>query len=633
MEQIKRMEALREKAKLLRESLEKSNVTTDKIVAALGSFDNRLSFCDSAVKPIQGEMHETMRIHANINKCLKRAEFVAQQFDRIREIKRVLNKGPSDDDLNGFLEGMDELMRIIHYFRKHWRNSESALSDANGLLSKAINMAENEFNKLIRKNSEPINPHQLFQCLPKQVKSVPEDQNEVEINEEKIEFNLPTLKDPNIIPSLNRIALRLGLVGRHMRCLQIYREARANALETSLSNLGLQRLGKDEVQKMQWESLEQKIPSWIDIMRISIKLLFAGERQLCDQVFRGIEDEFRDECFAKVTSESLATLLSFPDAVVKVKRSPEKLFMLLDLYDMMCELQPEMEGLFTGEPCIKMLQSVSSLHKRLAETAAETFEGFAVDVEKDPPGKPPTTNGAVHPLSSYVMNFLKFVFDYKALLEKLLGEYSEGKEDAENLQFLPAILRILQALQNNLEAKSKHCKEHGLGYIFLMNNIHYMVNSVIKTDEVKEILGDDWIQRKRRIVQQNANLYRRACWGKVTESLSSQGLLSSSGGGGSNSPKGSLSSNALKHFVKERLKSFNAQLEEIHEKHCLWKVHDEDLKDNLRLIVAEILLPAYRSFLKIFGPIVVNSKTKYVKYTPEDIERFVGELFEGKTPV
>jgi hypothetical protein len=33
--------------------------------------------------------------------------------------------------------------------------------------------------------------------------------------------------------------------------------------------------------------------------------------------------------------------------------------------------------------------------------------------------------------------------------------------------------------------------------------------------EAKDILGDDWIQRHRRIVQQNANQYKRVAWAKV----------------------------------------------------------------------------------------------------------------------
>jgi len=53
-----------------------------------------------------------------------------------------------------------------------------------------------------------------------------------------------------------------------------------------------------------------------------------------------------------------------------------------------------------------------------------------------------------------------------------------------------------------------------------MNNVHYMVRSV-RRSEAKDILGDDWIQRHRRIVQQNANQYKRVAWAKVSGSAKS----------------------------------------------------------------------------------------------------------------
>lgn len=71
-----------------------------------------------------------------------------------------------------------------------------------------------------------------------------------------------------------------------------------------------------------------------------IKLLFAGEKKVCDEIFNGY-DNLRDQCFAEVTGNSVIMLLSFGDAIAKSKRSPEKLFVLLDMYEIMRELQPE----------------------------------------------------------------------------------------------------------------------------------------------------------------------------------------------------------------------------------------------------------------------------------------------------
>jgi exocyst complex protein 7 len=71
-----------------------------------------------------------------------------------------------------------------------------------------------------------------------------------------------------------------------------------------------------------------------------VKLLFAGEKKICDQILDGV-DSLRDQCFAEVTVNSVSVLLSFGEAIAKSKRSPEKLFVLLDMYEIMRELHSE----------------------------------------------------------------------------------------------------------------------------------------------------------------------------------------------------------------------------------------------------------------------------------------------------
>lgn len=49
-------------------------------------------------------------------------------------------------------------------------------------------------------------------------------------------------------------------------------DARSVALEQSLRKLGVEKLTKDDVQKMQWEVLEAKIGNWIHYMRIAVSI-------------------------------------------------------------------------------------------------------------------------------------------------------------------------------------------------------------------------------------------------------------------------------------------------------------------------------------------------------------------------
>lgn len=79
--------------------------------------------------------------------------------------------------------------------------------------------------------------------------------------------------------------------------------------------------------------------------------------------------------------------------------------------------------------------------------------------------------------------------------------------------------------------------------------------------------------------------------------------LSVQGGSGSNSFTGDSSEkvNISRANIKERFKTFNVQFEELHQRQSQWTVPDSELRESLRLAVAEVLLPAYRSFMKRFG--------------------------------
>ena len=83
-----------------------------------------------------------------------------------------------------------------------------------------------------------------------------------------------------------------------------------------------------------------------------------------------------------------------------------------------------------------------------------------------------------------------------------------------------------------------------------MNNIHYMVRSVHRS-EAKDLLGDDWVQRHRRIVQQYANQYKRNAWAKILHCVSAQGLTSSGGGSAVPGERGS-GSGASRGLIKDR---------------------------------------------------------------------------------
>ncbi|XVF55845.1 hypothetical protein PTKIN_Ptkin06aG0069500 [Pterospermum kingtungense] len=633
------MEVLRNRASLVRESLQKSQTITESMVSILGSFDHRLSALETAMRPTQIRTHSIRKAHDNIDKTLKAAETILAQFDLTRKAEAKILRGPHED-LESYLEAIDQLRSTIKFFSGHqsFKSNDGILNHANTLLSKAISKLEDEFRSLLTNYSKPVEPDCLFDGLPnslrpstaspaKQGDPGSKNHSENQKSLEKAVYTPPTLIPPRVLPLLHDLAQQMVQAGHQQQLFRIYRDTRASVLEQSLRKLGVERLSKDDVQKMQWEVLEAKIGNWIHYMRIAVKLLFAGEKKICDHILHGI-DSLRDQCFAEVTANSVAVLLSFGDAIAKSKRSPEKLFVLLDMYEIMRELHSEIELIFGSKCCTEMRESAQSLTKRLAQTAQETFVDFEEAVEKDAT-KTAVLDGTVHPLTSYVINYVKFLFDYQSTLKQLFKEFDDDETDVDaDAQLTNVTTRIMHALQNNLDGKSKQYKDPALTQIFLMNNIHYIVRSV-RRSEAKDLLGDDWVQIHRRIVQQHANQYKRISWAKILQCLTVQGNASSGGGG----LLGGDTGNVSRAMIKDRFKTFNVQFEDLHMRQSQWTVPDSELRESLRLAVAEVLLPAYRSFIKRFGPMIENGKNpgKYIKYRPEDLERMLSEVFEGKT--
>lgn len=69
-----------------------------------------------------------------------------------------------------------------------------------------------------------------------------------------------------------------------------------------------------------------------------------------------------------------------------------------------------MDNIFGSQYCSEMREAAKVLTNRLAETAQETFVDFEEAVEKDAT-KTSVLDGTVHPLTSYVINYVKFLFE------------------------------------------------------------------------------------------------------------------------------------------------------------------------------------------------------------------------------
>ncbi|XP_024369597.1 exocyst complex component EXO70A1 [Physcomitrium patens] len=548
-------------------------------------------------------------------------------------------------EIQEYLNAVDTVLTELENMKIHNRDPK-LLEEAQYLLQLAMERLEEELRHVLEMYTGFVDSDELLGSFSAASLRVPpeedDDEEEPDIATprggqlERSQSRAVALMPDQAAEDVIAIVTRLIAGGFKKECVQVYISSRKVVLENNLLALGVERVSIDEVQKMPWELQEEKIKNWNQAMKIGVTMLFASEKQLCDQVFA---PPLNDICFNDFAKSAMMHLLSFGEAIAIGRRSPEKLFKVLDMYETLRELIPELEVIFSGKSGLSVRSEASGILFRLGEAIRGTISEFENAIQRHS-SKVPVTGGAVHPLTRYVMNYIKLACEYSDTLKQVYVE-RDNSEASERSVLSPdkrddrfsrdecstlasLIGRLARALQNNLDGKAKMYKDLALTHLFLMNNIHYVVQKV-KGSEVRALLGDIWVRRHVGMVRQYAASYQRAAWGKVLACLRDEGLHKDQGN------KGVSSVSISRQTLKDRFKNFNNIFDEAHKAQSQWVVVDPGLRDELRIFIADKLLPAYRAFLGRYGHHIETGRhpDKYIKYTVEELEAAIGDFFTG----
>ncbi|XP_058108662.1 exocyst complex component EXO70A1-like [Magnolia sinica] len=446
-----------------------------------------------------------------------------------------------------------------------------------------------------------------------------------------------SFREIDMIPSdaifdLHCIAERMIAAGYLRECIQVYGSVRKSIVDASLRQLGIEKLSIGDVQRLEWDALETKIRRWIRAAKVCVRILFASEKRLCERIFDGLSSDADDACFMETVKGAAIQLFNFAEAISISRRSPEKLFKILDLHDALSDLLPDIEAVFRSAESVRI--QASEILSRLAEAARGVLSEFENAVQREP-SKIPVPGGTIHPLTRYVMNYISLISDYKqTLIELIIARPSSGPrfsgdpapdmdipESEDRSPLAHHMIWIIIVLQFNLDGKSKLYKDTALSHLFLMNNVHYIVQKAKGSAELRELIGDSYLKKLTGKFRQSATSYQRATWVRILYCLRDEGIHVSGG----------FSSGVSKTALRERFKTFNSAFEDAHRVQTTWFVPDPQLREELRISIAEKLLPAYRSFLGRFRHHLESGRHSemYIKYSVEDLESALLDFFEG----
>ena len=543
------------------------------------------------------------------------------------------------EEVSSLLEAVDrvsKLMGLLLNTKSCLDHHEPLINHAGSIQQRAMAFLEDEFRILLEESviKESTLSTEDSSSQRRSSADQQDHQNDAVVSQDQDQVLVPEGGDKEIeypgysedvVVLLRKIAEKMKAGGYGWECREVYLVGRRNILMRTLKHdCEFEKVSIDEVQKMSWGELEREIPIWNKTFKDCSSRFFPGEFKLAEKIFPGDEGSL----FCIITHGLTIQFLGFAEAVAMTKRSTEKLFKILDIYETLRDSFSAMEELFPEELCSELRNEVTSARSRLGETAVYIFSDLENSIKSDS-SKTPVPGGAVHPLTRYTMNYLKYSCEYKDTLEQVFKSHSKMEQEEEEepaksgnsdcSAFASQLMRIMDLLDGNMEAKSKLYKDIPLSCIFMMNNGRYIVQKIKGSAEIHEVMGDTWCRKRSSELRNYHKSYQRETWGKLLGFLGHEGLMHNG--------------KIVKPNLKERFKSFNATFDEIHKTQTTWVINDEQLQSELRVSITAVMIPAYRAFMARFGQYLDPGRQteKYVKYQPEDIEDLIDELFEGNT--
>ncbi|CAO2816379.1 unnamed protein product [Amaranthus hypochondriacus] len=558
-------------------------------------------------------------------------------MNRVSDESMIWDSGP--EDVSEYLKAVDEARVLTERLESLCLSKDDEevelLRKAHDVLQTAMARLEQEFEHIIVQHSQPFEPeHMSFRSSEGDGAvgspySLDDDPLEDSLQRESVGKNLEDfivdLVHPDVIPDLKCIANLMLISNYDRECSGAFVNSRKHALSRCLFALEVEPLSIDDVLKMEWASLDSQIKRWVWAFKIFVRGYLASEKRLSDEIFGGF-GSLSDLCFTDLSKAAFMQMLSFGDAVAVSPRQPEKLFRVLDMYEVLVQLQPDISSLYTDKA---VRDEFCEVLRRLGDAVRATFLEFKNAIATNASVNP-FAGGGTHHLTKYVMNYLRLLTDYRDTLNQILEDAERDESlspSAESVaftdeanqfdgSFAPMTFHfrsLTSALIANIDEKSKLYKDVALQHFFLMNNIHYMAQKV-KNSELRDIFGDDWIKRHNGKFQQQAMNYERATWSSILSLLRDDGIQNS----GSNS--------SMKNILKERLRNFYASFEEVYRNQTGWLIKDSQLQEDLRISTSLQVIQAYRTFV---GRHCNEISDKYIKYTADDLENHILDLFSG----
>lgn len=427
--------------------------------------------------------------------------------------------------------------------------------------------------------------------------------------------------------------------GYGKECISVYKTTRKTIIDEALIRLGIQKYNRSHVKKMMDDpNFEHHIKKWLHAVQIAVKTVFHEEKLLCDHLFSSYTP-IGNLCF-KNSTKGASNLFTFPELITTryKKLKSDTIFVVMDLHNSISDLWPEIESIFYEESVSSVKLQAHSCLQKLGDSVRSFLGDLESSIQKNT-SKITVTGGGIHPLSDSVMACLSSLSDYGTALSDVIDNsftFDQQAKQSEQSQSLflktylscvnnsndasPAAVSvnfawIILILLCKLDGKAKFHNYVALSYLFLVNNLHFIIEKVRETN-LRFILGDEWITNHENKLKQYVSCYETMSWNKVISCL----------------PESSISAEEVRGCFRKLYFTF----EEVYGNQTSWIVVDEKMRGKMKALIAKKLVPAYEEF---YGKhlITLSEDVRCVKMlmrlSPENMATYLSELFPGTSTV
>uniref|UniRef100_A0A6N2N027 Exocyst subunit Exo70 family protein n=1 Tax=Salix viminalis TaxID=40686 RepID=A0A6N2N027_SALVM len=539
------------------------------IVRALGSKKN---LTDDA-KKILAELGTQLTTMTSI--CENEEKIMSWETDQSMH----WDFGPNE--ANEYINSADELQKLIEKLEAMCLKDDGEkelLRRAHDVLQSAMARLVEEFKHMLIQKRQPFEPeHMYFRSSEDDAGSV------ISLGDESFKESQPRdsasrnseeyivdLVHPVTIPELRCIANLMFISGYGHECSQAYVSVRRDALDEFLLILEMEKLSMKDVLKLEWGSLKSKIRRWVRTMKIFVRVYLASEKCLFEQIF-GDLGTTNLVSFTEASKASMLRLLNFGEAMSIGPHKPEKLFAILDMYEVLADLLPDIDSLYADEAGALVRINCREVLRRFGDSVRAAFLKF---------------ENAISPQQT-LLKEAEFIPSPGLLWFTSMFSLATGK------------LSILSS-RTMMERMPCHCPQtllHLQKKRTLEKRCFFAAHIL---DEQHSLHGSKsckfessvhiwrWVDSKHNWkFQQHEINYERTTWSSILAILKVEG-----------------DSSSIRTLLKESFRNFHIAFEKVYRTQTAWLIPNAHLREDLRISTSLKVIQAYRTFVGRYAKLI-----------------------------